>query len=162
MDSDNVISSSAYLLFYRRRSNKPLGGDLAERIQAYSVQTHVRSHSSQSPVSDGGPLTREISLPPYDSIASNSSPALSTSSEVNHKPDAHVPFASNGRPLGGMQHDDYPSVQAPSNPFATGSSWGSARPKTDFATTSSEGSGTTVPRFTEQENESATDWSNSD
>lgn len=158
MDSESVISRSAYLLFYRRRSSKALGGDLSERIQAYTYQHAHEIMAEPLLVDEEDPPVHEISLPPYSLDTPNSSPPSSTASEPS-MPERYVPFTSTGRKLGGIQDGDSPVISAPSNPFASGSTWGGTQ---QFATTSSEGSARTVARFAQHDDSSATEWSNSD
>lgn len=154
MDSENLISSSAYLLFYRKRSTRPLGGDLREKINDFVTGEDAVS-LEQTDRSMSGNRGRDTSIPPYHSVASDSSPATSSSGEA--RPDNYVPFIGPGRPLGGMLDDDYRPTPAASNPFST-STWGTHAP-VRFATTNSE---TSEPLYNEQENENRSEWSNSD
>lgn len=154
MDSENLISSSAYLLFYRKRSNRTLGGHLGERVNKF-VKEQDDTTSEHLDRSLPSIRHRDTSIPPYHSVASDSSPATSSSGEA--RPENYIPFIGPGRPLGGMLDDDYRPSPAASNPFST-STWGSHAPAR-FATTNSE---TSEPLYNEQENESRSDWSNSD
>ncbi|THC95400.1 hypothetical protein EYZ11_005124 [Aspergillus tanneri] len=58
MDPQSVVTSSAYLLFYRRRSDRPLGGKILEEITESSTRQGSESDSTsesrgQSPSGDG-------------------------------------------------------------------------------------------------------------
>lgn len=154
MDAESVVSSSAYLLFYRRRSHRPLGGDLSERIKAYA---ELQDLSLGRSLLDEDPPVDDIILPSYSANSPGSSPPTSPEIDTVSKSEKFVPFARTGRALGGLQDSGYPPVRAASNPFSTGSSWTPARPVSSFATTSSEGSGTTIAKFPLPDDESATE-----
>ncbi|KAL4791548.1 hypothetical protein BDV19DRAFT_370365 [Aspergillus venezuelensis] len=48
IDAQNAVTSSAYLLFYRRRSERPLGGKILEEITESSTRPNTESDSSDS------------------------------------------------------------------------------------------------------------------
>ncbi|PLN81832.1 ubiquitin carbon terminal hydrolase [Aspergillus taichungensis] len=58
LDPQNVVTSSAYLLFYRRRSDRPLGGKVLEEITEASTRPASEAGSqnesrAQSPLGEG-------------------------------------------------------------------------------------------------------------
>lgn len=138
MDAEALVSSSAYLLFYRRRSEQPLGGALQERVQAAWTEEAggARSGASHAPPSAVvGPqvsfalMNRERS----ESAGPAGSPGSSPTTSVNNlafEPSLRIePF---GRALGGpggyttgaasgTSGTIYPPPA--SNPFSEGAGW---------------------------------------
>lgn len=115
MDKNNLLSSSAYLLFYRRRSAQPLGGDLYNKIEQHAEQRvlkHQQATASLNLLSQ-----RDSSVP----LASAPSSASDDSNETRQEPPLYVPFSGPGRQLG---HGGVQRVPA-SNPFdgATNTTW---------------------------------------
>ncbi|KAL2863429.1 putative ubiquitin-specific protease UBP12 [Aspergillus lucknowensis] len=53
IDPQNAVTSSAYLLFYRRRSDRPLGGKILEEITESSTRPGSESESSRGPSPSG-------------------------------------------------------------------------------------------------------------
>ena len=158
MDPENLVSSSAYLLFYRRRSSKPLGADLQSKLSQY-IESRQISRSGASDTSDEDDLVqRQSASVPFQSEDSASSPA--TSASADSKAAAYVPFIGPGHQLGGIVGDGYRASPAPSNPFS-GGTWG-AHAATRFGTTNSETSERPEGQFPENETEDSVSWSNSD
>ncbi|ORY81420.1 hypothetical protein BCR37DRAFT_380322 [Protomyces lactucae-debilis] len=119
MDANNLVSSSAYLLFYRRRADKPLGGELYSKIEQHAEQRLVKQQSATASLNLI--RQRDSSVP----LASAPSSLSDSSNEARLEPLLHVPFSGPGRQLGGTYGDvKAPLAQVASNPFGT-STWGS-------------------------------------
>ncbi|CCG84373.1 protein of unknown function [Taphrina deformans PYCC 5710] len=162
MDSENLISSSAYLLFYRRRSSRPLGADLQDRLSQYVDRQQASKPEGSDTSLEDDVVPRQSSTAPYHSEDSLSSPTTSASADT--KATAYVPFIGPGHQLGGVLGDAYRASPAPSNPFG-GGTWG-LHAATRFGTTNSETSERPDSQFPENENENENEdsvsWSNSD
>lgn len=154
IDSENLVSSSAYLLFYRRRSASPLGHDLSRKIAAHLESRKLEEGKEDLSIKQGLTISREVSVPPYQSDSSGGSPTTSSSGEP--KPAPYVPFLGPGHQLGSAMSESFRASPAPSNPFS-GSTWGSH--VTDrIATTNSETSEQPETQFGEDGNEESTLW----
>ncbi|KAK1140585.1 hypothetical protein N8T08_010222 [Aspergillus melleus] len=97
LDPQSVVTSSAYLLFYRRRSSRPLGGKILEDITESSTRPPSESDSAsesrgQSPSGDGRRL---------GGSSLNGSSSVSTGAGAGRQGDGGLQVGTPGKNRGG-------------------------------------------------------------
>ena len=143
METNNIISSSAYLLFYRRRTRTTSCRELAAKIETYvNEQAAILERQSEE---------RSMSVPLLVSPPLDASSGTSSSDEIKE----YVPFIGPGRPLGGMGDGYLKNGNPISNPFIGGASWAANVNKSRFATTTNSETSErpSIPQDTEDDTE---------
>ncbi|TDL23595.1 UCH-domain-containing protein [Rickenella mellea] len=105
VQANEAVNANAYLLFYKRRTNRPIGGKTHDKVQAARERPPVdeRVEIPQLPTPPDEPRTRSTALAPHHGFSKNLSVShlLPTSVEEGSTPDtlANTSPASSPPPL---------------------------------------------------------------
>ncbi|MCJ1414649.1 CSN-associated deubiquitinating enzyme Ubp12 [Xylographa parallela] len=84
-NAKDVVTSAAYLLFYRRRSSRPLGGPIFEQIVHAANNPPPEEPLSQTPSRAGSPSVSAGEVKRLDGFSRNGSSSASHGAEVAHQ-----------------------------------------------------------------------------
>jgi ubiquitin carboxyl-terminal hydrolase 4/11/15 len=115
---EQAITAAAYLLFYRRRSETPLGGDTSKLIAEHAARIPTVEDSDSS---SSGP---KIDSPKLDSPQLDS-PKLddATRSASSSSPTEEFTLSKKGPFSGFLEQEDFGDIYAPLKSFRSASLW---------------------------------------